>query len=87
VDERTVEWLRLLAKALVWAAGVVLILSVIGAIQIATSETEIPIFGEIQEQNRGIAALGALGGGITAAGVLAGLGAILRLMLEARGRD
>jgi hypothetical protein len=87
VDERTVEWLRLLGKALVWAAGVVLVLSVIGAIQIATSETEIPIFGEIQEQNRGIAALGALGGGITAAGVLAGLGAILRLMLEARGRD
>jgi hypothetical protein len=87
VDERTVAWLRLLANALVWAAGVVLVLSVIGAIQIATSENEIPIFGEIQRQSRGIAAVGALGGGITGAGVLAGLGAILRLMLEARGRD
>jgi hypothetical protein len=87
VDERTVEWLRLLANALVWAAGVVLVLSVVGAIQIATSENEIPIFTQIQEESRGIAAVGALGAGITAAGVLAGLGAILRLMLEARGRD
>ena len=87
MDERTVEWLRLLANALVWAAGVVLVLSVVGAIQIATSENEIPIFTQIQEESRGIAAVGALGAGITAAGVLAGLGAILRLMLEARGRD
>jgi hypothetical protein len=87
VDERTVEWLRLLANALVWAAGVVLVLSVVGAIQIATSENEIPIFTQIQEESRGIAAVGALGAGITAAGVLAGLGAILRLLLEARGRD
>jgi hypothetical protein len=87
VDERTLEWLRLLTRALAWGAGAVLILSVIGAIQIATTESEIPFFTQVERQSRGIAAVGALGGGITAAGILASLGAILRLLLDARYPD
>jgi hypothetical protein len=87
VDERTVEWLRVLARALVWGAGVVLALSVIGMIQIATTETEIPFFTQVERESRAIAVVGALGGGITAAGILAGLGAILRVLLEARDRS
>jgi hypothetical protein len=84
VDDRTLEWLSLLARALVWGAGVVLALSVIGAIQIATTDSEIPLFTQVERESRAVGALGALGGGITAAGILAGLGAILRLMLEGR---
>jgi hypothetical protein len=84
VDERAVELLRVLARALVWGAGVVLVLSVIGMIQIATTESELPFFMQVERESRAIAVVGALGGGITAAGVLAGLGAILRVLLDAR---
>jgi hypothetical protein len=84
MDQRTEEWIRLLSRSLLWAAGVVLLLSVVGAIQIATSENQIPIFTELQEESRGVATVGALAAGITAAGVLAGLGAILRMLLEGR---
>ncbi|HYU60932.1 MAG TPA: hypothetical protein VEK39_09240 [Solirubrobacterales bacterium] len=86
MDPRTLEWLQLLARALLWAGAIVLVLSVIGAIQIATSQNELGIAPEFERQSRGIVAVGALGAGITAAGILAGLGAILRLMLDARGR-
>lgn len=84
MDRRTVEWFLILARALLWAAAVVLVLSVIGAIQIAFSESAVPFFEEAERQSRGIAAVGAIGGGIAAAGVLAGLGAILWLLLDAR---
>jgi hypothetical protein len=79
-----VEWLQLLARALIWAAGLVLLLTVIGAIQIATSESELGIAPEFEEQSRGIVAVGALGAGLTGAGILAGLGAILRVLLAER---
>jgi hypothetical protein len=39
------------------------------------------VVDELQRQNRGTFAVGALGGGLTAAGILSGLGAILRLLL------
>jgi hypothetical protein len=87
VDERTLEWLQLLARALIFAAGVVLLLSVIGAIRIATSSTELGIAPDFEQQSRGIVALAALGGGISAAGVLAGLGAILHVLLAGRNAD
>ena len=57
-------------------------LSVIGAIQIATSDSSLGISPDFERQSRGVVVLGALGGGITAAGVLAGLGAILQVLLE-----
>ena len=61
-----------------------LLLSVIGAIQIAATQTELGIAPEFEKQSRGIVAVGALGAGISAAGILVGLGAILRVLLAAR---
>jgi len=84
VDERTIEWLELLARALLWAALAVIVLGAVGAISIASSESAVPGLDVLQRENRGIAAVAALGGGITAAGILAGLGGILRLMLAER---
>jgi len=84
VDERTLEWLDILARALIWGAATVLALSVIAALVVATSESSLPGLDVLQRENRGLVAVAALGGGITAAGVLAGLGAILRLLLEER---
>ena len=85
MDERTTEWLLILARVLLWAAGAVLVLAIVGAIRIATSAAGLGFNPHFEEQSRGVVALGALGGGITAAGVLAGLGAILRVQLD-RGR-
>jgi hypothetical protein len=59
---------------------------VIGAIQIATSESGTGIFTDFEQQSRGIAAVGALGAGVSAAGILAGLGAILRVLLAGADR-
>ena len=87
MDERTLEWLQLLARALIWGAVLVLALSVIGAIQIATSESGTGIFTDFEQQSRGIAAVGALGAGVSAAGILAGLGAILLVLLAGREPD
>jgi hypothetical protein len=41
----------------------------------------------VQRENRGTFALGALAGGVTAAGILAGLGAIIRLLVAGRRGD
>ena len=86
MDPRTLEWLQLLARGLIWAAVAVFVLSLIGAIQIATSNNELGIAPEFEKQSRGIVALAALGGGLTAAGILAGLGAILHVLLDARSQ-
>ena len=77
------EWLQLLARA-IGAAGLVLLLAVIWAIQIATSQSELGIAPEFERQSRGVVGLGAVGAGITAAGILAVLGAILRTLLVER---
>jgi hypothetical protein len=96
VDERTLELFRLLARALLWGAAAVLILAVIAAIAIASSQSQLGLFADVERQGRAIAAIAALGGGITGAGILAGLGAILQLLLarapaprssEGRARD
>ena len=54
------------------------------ALTIAGSDSSLPFFEDLQRQGRAIAAVGAIGGGIAAAGILSGLGAILRLMLTDR---
>ena len=88
MDERTLEWLDVLARALMWAALAVLVLSAIGAVAVATSETSLPGLDVLQRENRGLVAVAGLAGGIAAAGVLAGLGGILRLLLaDRRERD
>jgi hypothetical protein len=87
VDSRTLAWFDTLARLLLWAAATVLALSVIGAVGIASSESSIPGFDEITRENRGVVAVFAIGAGLTSAGVLAGLGALLRLKVaEARDR-
>jgi hypothetical protein len=91
MDERTLEWLEILARALLWGAVAVLALAVIGAIAIASTDTAVFRGAEDhQREGRGIAAIGAFGAGLAAAGVLAGLGALLRIKIaeyRERGRD
>jgi len=80
MQRATLEWYELLARSLLWVAGIVLLLSIIGAIVIGSTSTSVPLLEDIQSQSRGAAAIAMLGGGLTAAGLLAGLGAILRIL-------
>ena len=80
----TLEWYEQLARGLVWAAFVVLLLSVVGAILIAGSDSALPGFENVERQGRGIAAIASLGVGLAAAGLLAGIGAILRILVADR---
>jgi hypothetical protein len=87
MDPRILAWFDTLARLLLWGAATVLALAVIGAIGIASSESSIPGFDEITRENRGVVAVFALGAGLTSAGVLAGLGGLLRLKVaETRDR-
>ena len=90
MDARTLDWLDILGRGLLWGAVAVLGLSVIGAIAILTTDSVIGLFEDVQRQGRAILAVGAFGGGLTASGVLAGLGAIIRLQVaehrQRRGR-
>jgi hypothetical protein len=84
MERSTLDWFELLARALIWAAGAVLVLSIMGAIAVATSDAAIPFAEDVQRQGRGIFAIASIGGGIAAAGVLAGLGAIVSMMVADR---
>jgi hypothetical protein len=87
VDARTLDWLDTLGRGLMWGAVAVLGLSVIGAIAILTTDSVVGLFEDVQRQGRAILAVGAFGGGLSASGVLAGLGAIIRLeVADRRGR-
>ena len=80
------QQLRLLSRALIWASLVVLALAVIGAIQSLSSDNDVPFFAGAQEENRTAFAFASLIGGLASAGILAGLGAILQILLD-RDRD
>lgn len=85
VDRSTLEWYEQMSRGLVWAGGVVLLLAVVAALIIAGSDSAAGIFGEeVERQGRGVFALASLGGGLTSAGLLAGVGAILRMMVSER---
>ena len=84
MNRGALEWYELLARSLIWAAGIVLLLAVIAAIVVAGSDNAAPLLEGVEQQGRGFAALAALGGGLTAAGLLAGLGAILRVLVAER---
>ena len=84
MSRSTLEWYEQMARALVWAGAIVLLLSVVGVVIIAGSEDALPILGDAERQGRGVAALASLGGGLTASGLLAGVGAILRLLVVER---
>ncbi len=80
MDRSTLEWYEMLARGLIGLAGIVLLLAVVGAVVIAGSSDSLGVLpGNVERQGRGVAALASLGGGLTAAGILAALGAILRL--------
>ena len=59
-----------------WAVAV-LGLSVIGAVAILTTDSVVGLFEDVSARDER-SAVGAFGGGLTASGVLAGLGAIIR---------
>lgn len=84
MDDRTIDAFDLLGRVLMAAAIAVLVLGLLGAIMIAGSESSVPGLDEVQRENRGALSVGALAGGLVAAGVLAGLGAILRLLVAER---
>lgn len=80
----TLEWYETLGKGLIWAAGLVLVLAVIGAIAVAGSESSLPLSEDVQREGRGFVAISLLGAGLAAAGILSGVGALLRLMVAER---
>jgi hypothetical protein len=84
MSRSTLEWYEQLARWLVWAGFVVLLLSIGGAILIAGSDSALPGFEDVERQGRGIFAIASLGGGLAAAGLLAGVGAILRILAADR---
>ncbi len=84
MDENTLEWFDILGKVLFGAAAVVLVLSVVGGIAISSSSSDLPVVGELQQQNRGTIAVGAFLFGVTSSGLLAGMGALVRLNVAAR---
>lgn len=81
------DQLGLLVRILFATAAAVVVFSVVGAIEIGTSSSSIPGFDQIQEQNRGTAALAALGGGLVGAGILAGLAGILTALIESSAQQ
>jgi hypothetical protein len=80
------QQLRLLSRVLLFGAVAVLVLAVIGAIQSLTSDSDVLFFENAQRENRTAFAFAALIGGIASSGILAGLGAILQILLD-RERD
>lgn len=84
MSRSALEWYELLARSLIWVAGIVLVLAAVAAIVIAGSDNSVPLFEDVETQSRGVAALAALGGGLGIAGLLAASGAILRLLVTER---
>ncbi len=84
MSRTALEWYELLARSLIWVAGIVLVLAAVAAVVIAGSDNSVPLFEELEAQSRGVAALTALGGGLGISGLLAAAGAILRLLVTER---
>jgi hypothetical protein len=84
MNERRRAQLGLLARALFGAAIIVLVLSMVGAIQVATSDSDILFFGDVQRENRPALAIATLGSGAFADGLLAALKGVLILLLDWR---
>lgn len=84
MSRTALEWYELLARSLIWVAGIVLVLAAVAAVVIAGSDNSVPLFEELESQSRGVAALTALGGGLGISGLLAAAGAILRLLVTER---
>jgi hypothetical protein len=88
MNARTLDMLDVLGRALLWTAVAVLGLSLIGAFAILTSDDAVILDTNAQRQARGVLAIVAFGGGLSGAGIVAGLGAIVRLKVaEHRERN
>jgi hypothetical protein len=84
MSSRTLDAFETLSKVLLAAAFIVLVLGAVGSISVSAAPAEsLPGFENVEREGRGLAALGAFAAGLTAAGILAGLGGILRLQVEA----
>jgi len=86
MESADVDRYELIGRILLWLSGAVFVLSVIGAIVIAGSDTQLPFAEDVERQGRGIFALASIAAGIAGAGVLAGLGAIVSMMAADRRR-
>ena len=84
MDQRTLSWLDLLGRALLWGAVAVLGLAFIASVAIVTSDNIGFFQDNVERQGRGIVAIGAFSSGLAAAGVMAGLGALVRLKVAER---
>jgi hypothetical protein len=80
MESSEVDRYELIGRILLWLSGAVFLLSVIGAVVIAGSDTQLPFAEEVERQGRGVFALASIGIGVTAGGVLAGLGAVVSMM-------
>jgi hypothetical protein len=78
----TLRRYELLARLLLSAAGGILVLTIAAALLLGTTESSLPGIDEIQRQSRGPLALLIVAGGATGAGILAGLGAVISLLVE-----
>jgi len=88
MEPATLDRFELLGRVLLWAAAAVLVLSVLGAITIAgSSSSSLPFAEDVQRQGRGIFVLVTIAGGIASAGILAGLGAIVSMMVADRRKE
>jgi uncharacterized membrane protein YphA (DoxX/SURF4 family) len=81
LDELARRRLDAIGVLLLFAAPAVLALTLAAAIFIGTSESSLPGVDELQRENRGSIVLLVLAAGITGAGILAGLGGILRVLV------
>lgn len=86
LDEPNRRRLDAIGVVLLFAAPAVLVLAVAAAIFIGTSQSSLPGVDELQRENRGSIVLLVLAAGVTGAGILAGLGGILRVLV-AGGRN
>ena len=84
MESADVDRYELIGRILLWLSAAVFLLSVIGAILIAGSDTQLPFAEEVEREGRGVFALASIGAGVAAAGVLAGLGAIVSMMAADR---
>ena len=76
------ERLNLLANVLFVAAAVILVLALITALALASSPQTLGIFETFERQSRDLAALATLGAGVAGAALVAGVGGILKALLQ-----
>jgi hypothetical protein len=75
---------ELLANVLFATAALILVLSPVAALALANSAETLGIFEAFEHQSRDLAALAAFGVGLMGAGLVAGVGGILKALVSQR---